>query len=106
MILHWELPEGTLAEVVSSKNKYAGQFINMVLGKVHMCKHYSELKNYPISITKECMRYQNHVASAIKPTIFETPFIGKNAVRVQIEHALKEREQLSEEIHKLEKMQS
>lgn len=48
----------------------------MVLGKVMMCNHYSELKNYPISITRECMKYQNHVASAVKPAIYETPFIG------------------------------
>ena len=98
-----EAPEGTLATAVSSSNQYASQFINMVLGKVHMCKHYSELKDYPISITRECMKYQNHVASAIKPSVFETPFIGQNAVRVQLEQALKERVQLTEEIDKLEK---
>lgn len=96
-------PEGTLATVVSSPNQYASRFVNMVLGKVQMCEHYSDLKNYSISITKECMKYQNHVASAIKPAIFETPFIGQNAVRVQLQQALKEREQISEEISKLEK---
>lgn len=98
-----EAPEGTLATVVSSPNQYASRFVNMVLGKVQMCEHYSDLKNYTISITKECMKYQNHVASAIKPAIFETPFIGQNAVRVQLQQALKEREQISEEISKLEK---
>lgn len=98
-----EAPEGTLATAVSSPNKYAAQFINMILGKVQMCEHYSELRNYPISITKECMKYQNHVASAIKPAVFETPFIGQNAVRVQLQQALREREKLSEEIDKLEK---
>lgn len=97
-----EAPEGTLAAAVSSKNRYASQFINMVLGKVHMCGHYSELKNYPISITKECMKYQNHVASAIKPAIFETPFIEQNAVRVQLEQAKKEWDQISEGIERLE----
>lgn len=97
-----EAPQGTLATAVSSQNPYACQFINMILGKVHMCGHYSELKNYPISITKECMKYQNHVASAIKPAIFETPFIGQNAVRVQLEQAIKERERISEGIVKLE----
>ncbi len=75
----------------------------MVLGKVMMCNHYSELKNYPISITRECMKYQNHVASAVKPAIYETPFIGQKAVRVQLEQALKERELISGRINKLEK---
>lgn len=80
-------PEGSLAAVVTSKNKYAKRYINMILGKVMMCNHYSELKNHKTAITRECMRYQNHVASAIKPEIFETPYIGKNAIRVQLEQA-------------------
>ena len=70
-------PEGSLATVVTSGNKYARRYINMVLGKVTMCEHYSHLKKYKTAITRECMRYQNHVASAIKPAIFETPYIGK-----------------------------
>ena len=80
-------PEGSLATVVTSKNKYAKRYINMVLGKVMMCNHYSELKKHKTAITRECMRYQNHVASAIRPEIFETPYIGKNAIRVQLEQA-------------------
>lgn len=54
-----KVPEGTLATVVTSKNKYAKRFINMILGKVQMCERYSDLKKYPTSITKECMKYQN-----------------------------------------------
>lgn len=80
-------PEGSLATVVTSKNKYAKRYINMMLGKVMMCDHYSELKKHKTAITRGCMRYQNHVASAIKPEIFETPYIGKNAIRVQLEQA-------------------
>ncbi len=95
-------PEGSLATVVTSKNKYAGRYINMILGKVHMCNHYNELKNYPTSITRECMKYQNHVANAIKPRIFETPFIGSNAIKVQLEQAKQRKAQLKELLQKLE----
>lgn len=87
-------PEGSLATVVTSGNKYAKRYINMVLGKVTMCGHYSQLKNYRTAITKECMRYQNHVASAIRPSIYETPYIGKNAIRVQLEQAKAKREEI------------
>ena len=80
-------PEGSLATVVTSKNKYAKRYINMTLGRVHMCEHYGELKNYKTSITKECMKYQNNVASAIKPAIFEIPYIGQKAFTVQLEQA-------------------
>lgn len=41
-------PEGSLATVVTSKNKYAKRYINMILGKVHMCAHYRDLKNYKL----------------------------------------------------------
>lgn len=90
-------PEGSLATVVTSGNRYAKRYINMVLGKVMMCDHYSHLKKYKTAITKECMRYQNHVASAIKPSIFETPYIGKNAVRVQLEQAKEKSRELGEQ---------
>lgn len=91
-------PEGSLAAVVTSGNKYAKRYINMVLGKVMMCDHYSHLKNYKTAITKECMRYQNHVANAIKPAIFETPYIGKNAVRVQLEQAKVKSKEIKEQL--------
>ena len=98
-------PEGTLATQVTSSNKYAKQYINMVLGKVQMCARYDQLKNYSIAITRECMRYQNHVASAIKPSVFETPFIGKNAFRVQLAQAEVRRQKLGEEIDKYQEKQ-
>lgn len=91
-------PEGTLASVVVSKNKYAKRFINMILGKVAMCERYSDLKKYQTSITKECMKYQNRVASAIRPEIFSVPFIGKNAFKVQLEQAKAQKEHLDGEI--------
>ena len=91
-------PAGSLATVVTSKNIYARRFVNMLLGKVQMCERYDELKKYPTSITKECMKYQNRVASAIKPAIFETPFIGSNAFKVQLEQSRAKRQQLVTEI--------
>lgn len=93
--------EGTLASVVTSKNKYAKRFANMILGKVQMCERYEELKKYPVSITKECMKYQNRVASAIKPEIFQVPFIGQNAFKVQLKLAREERNKMNHQIEGL-----
>lgn len=98
-----EAPEGTLASVVTSKNRYARRYINMVLGKVQMCERYEDLKKYPTSITRECMRYQNRVASAIKPEIFSVPFIGSHAFKVQLLQAKKKRDLLNETISEQEK---
>ena len=96
-------PAGTLAEVVTSQNKYARQYSNMILGKVQMCECYEDLKKYSISITKGCMRYQNRVASAIKPEVFRIPFIGKNAFTVQLVQAEEEFRKLSETMENQEK---
>ena len=89
-------PAGTLASVVTSQNQYARQYSNMILGKVQMCERYEDLKKYPISITKGCMRYQNRVASAIKPEVFRVPFIGKNAFTVQLVQAEEEYQKMNE----------
>jgi len=86
-----EAPAGTLAEVVTSKNIWARRYINMILGKVYRCDRYQELKKYAVSITKDCMRYQNHVVSAIRPEIFETPYIGAEAYKIQLEQCKERR---------------
>ena len=96
-------PAGTLAEVVTSQNKYARQYSNMILGKVQRCECYEDLKKYSISITKGCMRYQNRVASAIKPEVFRVPFIGRNAFNVQLVQAEEEFRKLSEAMENQEK---
>lgn len=80
-----DAPEGTLAEVVTSKNVWARRYVNMILGRVHRCDRYQDLKKYPVSITMQCMRYQNHVVSAIRPEIYETPYIGSEAYKKQLE---------------------
>ncbi|HCL08332.1 MAG TPA: hypothetical protein DHW25_00195 [Blautia sp.] len=96
-------PAGTLASVVTSQNQYARQYSNMILGKVQMCERYEDLKKYPISITKGCMRYQNRVASAIKPEVFRVPFIGKNAFTVQLVQAEEEYQKMNELLENQEK---
>lgn len=95
-------PEGSLATVVTSTNKYAKRYINMILGKVIMCDSYRDLKKHRTAITRECMKYQNHVASAIKPAIYQTPYIGQNAIKVQYEQATQQSSALKEQIAKLD----
>lgn len=96
-----ETPAGSLAEKVSSGNIYAHRYINMVLGKVHCCDKAEELKSHEISITRTCMRYQNHVVSAIKPEIFKNPYIGAKAYEIQLAARKKEREELTAQIQEL-----
>lgn len=97
-----EAKEGTLASVVTSKSIWAKRYVNMVLGRVQMCQRYQDLKRYPVAITIQCMRYQNHVVSAIRPEIYETPYIGAEAYLKQLELCRKRRADLQEKIGRLE----
>lgn len=90
------IPADSLASMVETKNLYARRYINMILGKVHVCERVDELKEFEVSITSSCMRYQNHVANAIRPEIYEVPFIGKNAVRIQLQQAKSQLDTLDE----------
>ena len=97
-----EVPAGSLAEVVTSASIWAKRYVNMVLGKVHMCQKYQDLKLYPVAITRQCMRYQNHVVSAIKPEVYETPYIGAEAYLRQLEQCRRQQEALQEQEAALE----
>lgn len=92
-----EVPAGSLAEVVTSANIWAKRYVNMVLGKVHMCQKYQDLKQYPVAITRQCMRYQNHVVIAIKPEVYETPYIGTQAYLRQLEQCRRQQKTLQEQ---------
>ncbi len=92
------VPEGSLAEVVTSKSIWARRYVNMILGRVWRCQRYQDLKQHPIAITRQCMRYQNHVVSAIRPEIYQTPYIGSDAYLRQLEQCRKQEEQLRDEI--------
>ena len=96
-----EVPAGSLAEVVTSENVYARRYVHMLLGKVQRCEKAEELKKYPTAITRECMRYQNHVASAIHPEIFRKPFIGAEAYKVQLKIKQEELWQLQETLRQM-----
>lgn len=102
-----ECSEESLAYVVSSKNKYAEYYINMILGKVVRCKDVNELKKHSCSITPTCMVYQNNTARQINPSVYAKPYIGADAYQKQLEMKLKEKSEslerwtlLSEELNK------
>ena len=82
--------EGTLAEVVSSENRFARAYADYILGRVVRCEDVTELKQHEISITRDCMKYQGHVLSRINPEIYRTPYLGQDAIRIQLQNAEKE----------------
>ena len=93
--------EGSLAEVVTAKSINAKRFINMILGNVIRCNHSSELKKYKTSITSSCLVYKNNVARAMDKKIYETPYIGADAYKIQLEQTINILNSVNYEIEKI-----
>ncbi len=89
---------GTLAEAVSSENRYARAYANYVLGRVIRCDTVLELKQHQTAITKTCMKYQGHVLSKINESIYRDPFIGKAAHQIQLQNAEHELDEIRKEL--------
>ncbi len=77
--------QGSLAEIVTSQNSYVQSYINYLLGKVMRCEHDEELRNYPVSVTKDCMLYKGFAVRAMNQEAYLNPYIGQNAIQFQIE---------------------
>jgi ABC-type Mn2+/Zn2+ transport system ATPase subunit len=92
-----ECDEKSLAAVVTSKNKFAKYYINMIMGKVIRCESVDDLKKHSRSITPTCMVYQNNTARQINPKIYEKPYIGSEAYKRQLKLKLEEKENLKKE---------
>lgn len=88
----------SLAEVVTSQNKYAKLYVNMILGKVIRCENALDLKKYKTSITSTCMVYQNNTARQINPSVYSKPYIGEDAYKTQLEQKLKDRDVYQQKI--------
>jgi uncharacterized protein YPO0396 len=86
--------EDSLACVVTSENRFAKLYANMILGKVVRCSDVNDLKKYKTSITATCMVYQNNTARQINPSIYRKPYIGEDAYKTQLELKKKDREDL------------
>lgn len=93
--------ENSLACFVESENRYARVFADYVLGNVICCNNLHELENFDSAITKECMVYKNYVSRKIDPRIYGTPYIGKDAIEVQLKNAKTKFKVLNEKLSPL-----
>lgn len=95
--------EDSLAQYVTSHNSYAKNYANMILNKVRCVTHVEELTQYPIAITKTCMVYQNYAVRAINPKIYQQPYLGQEAMKIQRELIAQKLNDLNQDIAHLEK---
>lgn len=77
--------DSSLAGTVISENRYALAYAREILNRVIRCKDVRELKLHNVSITSGCMLYQGKAVRKIKPEVYKTPYIGKYALKRQLE---------------------
>lgn len=70
--------------------------------KVQCVDDVTQLRNYATAITPTCMLYKNYTARAINPRIYNKPYIGLGAIKIQLATIEQELENLKQEI-KLQK---
>ncbi|MBU3178410.1 AAA family ATPase [Clostridium estertheticum] len=95
--------QDSLAYLVTSNNKYAKQYINMILGKVIRCDKVEDLKKFQRAITDTCMVYQNNTARQISPDIYKKPYIGEDAYKEQLKQKIVERDECTLKITEISK---
>lgn len=88
----------TLADQLECKNTYARWYVNMLLSKVHCVDDVTQLRNYPTAITPSCMLYKNYTARALNPRIYNKPYIGLGAIKIQLKTIEQQLETLQQEI--------
>lgn len=97
--------ETSLAGVIKSNNRYALAYSRELLNRVTRCNSVKELKTHKISITSECMLYQGKAVRKINPDVYSIPYIGKYALRKQLEIKTSELNRIELEIKELKDKQ-
>ena len=92
---------GSLSEYITTDDPHARALADYLLGRVIACAQVEQLRNYDVAITHGCMLYQNYVARQLNPMRYRDPFIGKQAIRKQIENARADLDKLEQEIGQL-----
>lgn len=93
-----EIEANSLASYVETDNRFARRYADYILGKVICCEKLEDLENFSSAITKECMVYKNYVSRKIDPKIYSKPYIGKDAIEVQLKIAKQQLKTLLEKL--------
>ena len=93
--------DSSLAGTVTSENRYALAYAREILNRVIRCRDVRELKVHNVSITSGCMLYQGKAVRKIKPEVYKTPYIGKYALKRQLEIKTEDLARNEDEIKKL-----
>lgn len=99
--MHPERRPGSLAEEIVTQDADARLYADFLLGRVMKCENLDEHNRQEISITKECMLYQQKAIRHLNPKVWAHPLLGQGArlLRLrQIEEELTCKRKTSEQL--------
>lgn len=97
----YETKENTLSMFIEASNSTALNYARYILNRVYCAKGIYDLDSYDISITKDCMCYQNYSSWRINPNLYRDSFIGQEGLKRQLRAKQEEYALLNEEVNKL-----
>lgn len=75
----------SLATKLEYDNEKVERYSNYILGRTICVENELELKKHESAITKTVMVYQNRAARQTKKDIYSNPFLGIDAIKIQLE---------------------
>lgn len=98
-----DVKEHTLASKVDAINPYARAYANMLMNKVDLEEDIERIKEHKIAITPTCMIYRNVTLRSIHPKVYQKPFIGQQAIVIQLKQKKEKAKELQEELKALQR---
>ena len=89
----------SLAEIITTENADARNYVNFTCGNVIMCDDELELKNYQVAITNDGLIYRGYVVRSLNLNVQR--FIGSGAVGAQKEEWVERASELSKEYYEI-----
>ena len=94
----YETRENTLSSLIEVSNDNALAYANYLLNKVYCANGPYELNQYEIAVTRDCLRYSSCVLSEINKRIYRTPYLGRDAIKIQLDSVKKDIDALNDSI--------
>ena len=96
-----QIVQNSLADVVSSDNRYAKAYAEYLMGGVTRCYDDKNIRNYKRSVTRECMIYSGYSVGSLNKNAYSSPYIGRDSLEKQLELKKDELEAINNRISRL-----
>ncbi|ACB84362.1 ATP-binding protein [Natranaerobius thermophilus] len=99
-----KVEDKALSQEIHAKKPHIKAYAEFLLGRIVKCDHERELKQYRRAITKTCMLYQNYTARQIPKNRYQPPYIGSDALRIQLETKKQELAKLKDKLSQVDQV--